>query len=299
MASPLAIMVHGGAGPIYADDRARACAEGCLRAAETGYSILRAGGSALEAVEQAGRVLEDNPLFNAGTGSTLNADGELEMDALLMEGEHLRAGGVSMLRGFRNPLAIARAVLEHSPHVLLGGQGAARFAREQGFQPSPPAELTTPRALNRWHKEREEGWSRRPGTIGAVAVDARGHVAAATSTGGISGKYQGRIGDTPLIGCGTFADSQQGAASATGHGESIARIVMAKVACSRLAAGELPDAAARAAVAELDRVAGEAGLILVDPHGRLGHAYNTERMSRAWIDSNGRSGCAFDGPVDL
>ncbi|RMG20157.1 MAG: isoaspartyl peptidase/L-asparaginase [Deltaproteobacteria bacterium] len=282
------ILVHGGAGRIYEDDRAKAAADGCMRAAESGWAILERGGSAVDAVVAAAMALEDDPHFNAGTGGALTTDGTLEMDALLMEGSRLGAGGVCALRGFQNPITVARAVLEKSEHVLLAAEGAARFARACGFEPVPEALLVTERALTRWRKEKEAGWPRRPGTIGAVAVDRTGHVAAATSTGGISGKLPGRVGDTPLIGCGTYADDRTGAASATGHGESIAKIVMAKHACDRLAAGDDAQAAAESAVAALERVEGEGGIILVSATGGIGIATNTERMPRAYITETDR-----------
>ena len=288
-----AIVVHGGAGATAADDHARSCAAGCLVAARIGHRVLAAGGTALEAVEAAVVALEDDPLFNAGTGACLTADGDIELDAALMNGADLSCGAVAALKSFANPVRIARLVLERSGHVLLVGDGAARFARTQGVLPCPPAKLVTPRALERWERERE-GLARRNGTVGAVAIDAHGHVAAATSTGGTSGKLSGRVGDTPLVGCGTYADDRGGAASATGHGESIVRVVMAKFACDRMAAGVSARQAAEAAVRELRRVHGEGGIILVDRTGGLGLAFNTARMSRAWIAGDGSEGSAFE-----
>ncbi|WP_373048353.1 isoaspartyl peptidase/L-asparaginase family protein [Vulgatibacter sp.] len=292
---PTAILVHGGAGAIFPDDRAHACARGCLEAARAGHRILAAGGSALDAAVAACVVLEDDPAFNAGTGSVLNADGEVEMDACLMDGSNLRAGAVAAIRGVRNPIEVARLVLERSPHVLLAGSGAERFARAQGVAPWPASLLVTERALTRWQKERDEGWTNKPGTVGAVAVDAQGHVAAATSTGGISSKHPGRVGDSPLPGAGTYADDETGAVSATGQGEAIIRVVLAKFACDQLAAGDHPQAAAEAAVRRLGRVQGEGGLVVVDRQGRIGLAANTARMSRGWVDAEGNEGCAFEG----
>ena len=289
-----AILVHGGAGRIAEDDVARACADGCLVAARAGHAVLSAGGSALEAVQAAALVLEDDPHFNAGTGAALNLEGEVEHDAMLMDGAGLRAGGVCVLKGYPHPILVARAVLDDGLHVLLAGEGAARFARDHGLTPVPPAQLVTQRALERWHRERDAGWPRRPGTIGAVAVDAAGHVAAATSTGGISGKLPGRVGDTPLPGAGTYADDAAGAASATGFGEGIMRVVMAKVACDRMAEGDDAQRAAEAAVAALGRVHGEGGIIAVDRAGRLGFAFNSERMSRAWVDGAGHAERGFE-----
>ncbi len=288
------IIVHGGAGRIWQDDRARACAEGCLDAARAGYAILREGGSAIDAAQAAAVVLEDNPNFNAGTGSALTIDGDLEMDAMIMDGHKLKVGGVAAIKAFKNPILISRCILDESPHILLAAEGAARFAREHGFEHCPPAELVTERALYRWRKEKEAGWPRRPSTIGAVAIDAAGHVAAATSTGGISGKYPGRVGDTPLPGCGTYADDSTGAASATGYGEPIARVVMAKHACDRIAAGDDAQRAAEAAVEALGAIDGEGGIIVIDKNGGLGLAYNSQRMSRACIDGDGRESAGFE-----
>lgn len=289
-----AILVHGGAGRIWVDDHAAACAKGCLEAARAGYSLLRDGKSALDAVEEAAVVLEDDPNFNAGTGSALTEDGDVELDAMLMDGAGLRCGGVAAVRSFKNPIRIARVVLEDSPHILLACEGAARFAREHGIEPCPPAELVTERALRRWHKERAAGWPRRPGTIGAVAVDCEGRLAVATSTGGISGKYPGRVGDTPMPGGGTYADNATGAASATGYGEPIARVVMAKHACDRIAAGDDARRAAESAVEALGSIGGEGGIIVVDKTGRLGFAFNSERMSRASVDGDGEETFGFE-----
>jgi beta-aspartyl-peptidase (threonine type) len=244
-------------------------------------------------LEAAVVALEDNPVFNAGRGSCLTADGDVEMDAALMAGADLSCGAVAALKAFPNPIRIARLVLERSPHVLLAADGAARFARIHGMLPCPPAQLVTPRALERWEREKE-GMARKNGTVGAVAIDARGHVAAATSTGGTSGKLPGRVGDTPLVGCGTYADDRGGAASATGHGESIIKVVLAKFACDRMAAGTAAPAAAEEAIRELGRIQGDGGIILVDRAGHLGVAFNSARMSRAWIAGDGSEGAAFE-----
>ncbi len=290
-----AILVHGGAGRILRTDRAEESARGCLEAARAGYALLTTGGSALDAVQAAVVVLEDNPRFNAGTGSVLNADGHLELDAMIMDGRTLDVGGVAALSSFKNPIEIARAVLERSPHALYCGAGADRFAREAGYAPEPEAAMVTQAALERFRRERAEGWPRRPGTVGAVAIDREGHVAAATSTGGISGKLAGRVGDTPLPGCGTYADDRLGAASATGDGEAILRVAMSMRALHALAPplDAAPSEAARTAVDALERVGGEGGIILVDRLGRLGLAFNTPRMGHAWIDAKGE-GAGFD-----
>jgi len=289
-----AIIVHGGAGQLASEDRAAACANGCLAAARLGHAILAGGGSALDAVQAACSALEDDPLFNAGTGSCLNADGEVEMDAAIMEGTSLRAGGVGAVRSVKNPIFLARLVLERSPHVLLVGSGAERFARENGVDPHPSSLLVTERALERWRMERAKLIEPKPGTVGAVAIDGAGRVAAATSTGGTSGKAAGRVGDSPLLGSGLYADDRAGAVSATGDGEAIMRVVLSKVVSDRMAAGESASAATAAAIRELDRVGGQGGVIAVDRRGGLGFALNAPRMSRASIDASGREASGYD-----
>lgn len=287
---PTAILVHGGAGAVP-DDRARACARGCLEAARAGHRVLAAGGSALDAVVAACVVLEDDPVFNAGTGACLTSDGSVEMDACLMDGANLRAGAVAAIRGVRNPIQVARLLMERTDHVILAGEGAARFARAQGVAPWPEALLVTERALDRWRRAQAGG---EPGTVGAVAIDRHGHVAAATSTGGVASKLPGRVGDSPVPGAGTYADDEAGAISATGQGEAILRVALARFVRDRLAAGDDAGTAARAALAELGRVRGEGGLIVVDRNGRLGWATNAPRMSRAWVDADGNEGCGVD-----
>jgi L-asparaginase / beta-aspartyl-peptidase len=278
-----AVLVHGGAGDLR-PDRVPEHVAGCVEAAAAAAELLRSGASALDAVQRAVAVLEDNPCFNAGTGACLNAEGLIELDAALMEGTGLRAGAVCALPPFLHPIAIARAVLDDQRHVLYAAEGAARFAREHGFHPVTSEVMTTEAARARWVAARAgqagEGWA--GGTVGAVARDARGAVAAATSTGGLVNKRAGRVGDTPLPGAGTYADDEGGAGSATGAGEAIIRIVLTKCAIDALRAGVHPDAAARAGIGALGaRVGGTGGLILVDRTGRLGLARNTASMSWA------------------
>jgi beta-aspartyl-peptidase (threonine type) len=186
--------------------------DGCLRAAEAGAAVLAKGGPALDAVEVAARMLEDDPRFNSGTGAVLNADGEVELDASLMDGEALRAGAVAVVKTVQNPITLARRVMDSSPHVLLVGEGADAFARSQGLPAIAPGSLVTEYQRARWLEQR----GAKHGTIGVAAVDQRGQVAAGTSTGGTGGKLKGRVGDSPLIGAGTVADSRWGAASSTG-----------------------------------------------------------------------------------
>jgi beta-aspartyl-peptidase (threonine type) len=230
--------------------------------------------------------MEDDPEFNAGYGGVLNRLGILETDACIMDGA-LRVGAVGAVPWMRHPITLARKLLEAGEHVLLVGGGALLYAREQGLPPDPPASMISPRAQARHEKAQAEASAKMttPGdTVGAVAVDAQGHVAAATSTGGTPHKRSGRVGDSPLPGCGNYADDLAGAASATGHGESIIRVVMCKGAVDRLRAGADPDAAARAAVQELvERTGGEGGIILVDRQGRIGHYTSTPRMPWAAV----------------
>src|SRR5262249_34397024 len=227
---PISILVHGGAGDsAHPDDSPEDAMRGCLAAARAGYEVLRRGGSSLDAVVAAAVVLVADPNFNAGTGSALNADGEVENDASVMEGQRLGAGAVASIRGVKNPIRLARLVMEKTPHVLLACEGAIRFAKDNGVALVDPKSMVTPRVLQKWRSGNHE-----LGTIGTVAIDANGNVAAATSTGGTMGKMPGRVGDSPLIGSGTYADNLTGAGSATGMGEAIIKVVLTKFAVDRL-----------------------------------------------------------------
>lgn len=284
-----AIIVHGGAGTVE-DARRERCIQGCERAAAAGWAVLAAGGAALDAVEAAVRALEDDAEFNAGYGAVLSRAGTVEVDACVMTSER-RAGAVGAVPWLRHPVTLARCVLDDGEHVLLVGEGALAFAREHGIAPESAATLVSPRARARFDKREGEQHKRmRTGdTVGACAVDVDGRLAAATSTGGIPWKRPGRVGDTPLVGAGTFAD-EAGAASATGHGESIIRALTTFVAVERLRAGDSPDAAARAAVADLvARTSGEGGVIVVARDGRVGHHTSTPRMPWAAIVGGARS----------
>ncbi|MBX3128681.1 MAG: isoaspartyl peptidase/L-asparaginase [Polyangiaceae bacterium] len=274
------ILVHGGAGDVPAD-RLPAHRDGCARAARAGAERLRGGGGALDAVQAAVMVLEDDPCFNAGTGACLTEAGTLELDAALMSGADLRAGGVCALPPFRNPIAIARGALDEGRHVLYAGAGAAAFARSRGFRAAEPESMITEAARSKLAAvQAGQGSNWAGGTVGAVARDRAGHVAAATSTGGTAGKRLGRVGDSPLLGAGTYADDAGGAASATGHGEGILRLVLAGRAVAAMVQGDEPEAAARAVIAELEaRVGSSGGIILVDRRGRLGLARSTATMT--------------------
>lgn len=290
-----AIIVHGGAGHLGPDDPASSGdpdaprLAGVRRAAEAGFRVLAAGGGALDAVEAAVRLLEDDPTFNCGTGSCLNAAGEVELDASIMDGATLRCGAVAAVGDVRNPVTLARRVMDRSSHVFLVGSGASAFARQVGIPACKASDLVTPAQLRRWQRLRdEEAADPGKGTVGAVARDAAGHLAAATSTGGTAMKLPGRVGDTPIIGCGTYADDSLAAVSCTGHGERIIQLTLARRAADLVGRGLAPMAAAREAVRELGaRVGGEGGLILVGPTGEVAFACNTRVMSRAWIAADG------------
>lgn len=280
---PFSILVHGGAGDV---DPARRSLhiDGCRAAALAGRQVLREGGSALDAVLRAVRVLEDDPLFNAGTGGSLNEHGVVEHDASIMEGRELRAGAVCALRGFAQPIAIARAVLQDGVHVLYAAEGAAAFAKASGFEPVPSDALITAAAratLARVQAGQGTGhWA--GNTVGAVARDPSGLTAAATSTGGTVNKRAGRVGDSPLIGAGTYADDEAGAASTTGAGEPMIRLGVARLSIEAMREGATAIEAARRAMDRLlDRLGATGGIITVDRQGRLGLARTTATMSWA------------------
>ena len=296
-----ALIVHGGAWDIP-DDAVETCKEGVQRALEAGWAILLRGGAALDAVEAAIVALEDAPIFDAGTGSHLNLDGRVELDAIVMDGETLRAGAVAAVQRIRNPIRLARKVLENCAHMMLVGEGAERFGREQGMAWCDPEELVTEKEREAWKRCRkgkhtaEHHRGHEHGTVGAVALDREGRLIAGTSTGGTCCKLPGRVGDSPLIGCGCYADAQAGGVSCTGHGEAIMKIVMAKAAADglrRLAGAdekpeELAMLAAREAVRLLaERGRGTGGLVLLDRNGNPGYAFNTLRMAYGLVDASG------------
>jgi beta-aspartyl-peptidase (threonine type) len=289
-----AIIIHGGAGNLGPDDPASSGAadaprlEGVRRACEAGWAVLRGGGSALDAVLAAVRLLEDDPTFNAGTGATLTAAGDVELDASVMDGATLRCGAVAAVKDVRNPVLLARAVMERSEHVLLAGPGASAFAREVGIPACDNRLLVTPRQRARFEAARGRSAAPGHGTVGAVARDVLGHLAAATSTGGTAMKRAGRVGDTPLVGCGTYADDGLAAVSCTGDGERIIQLTLARHAADLVGAGRSPAEAARVCVELLGaRVAGEGGLVVVGSAGEPGFAHNTQVMTRAWVGEDG------------
>lgn len=276
------IVVHGGAGKA-ATDVVEARRAGVRAAVMNGWQTLTAGGSAVEAVEQAVKMLEDDPAFNAGRGACLNRDGEIELDASIMDGRDLAAGAIGAVKRIANPVTLARAVMEVGGPILLVGEGAQQFAAVVGIQECAAEALVTERQHARWTALRQE-CAESVGTVGAVALDRAGHLAAATSTGGLPLKAPGRVGDSALIGCGTYADDQLGAAGCTGDGEAIIKLTLAKTALEFLREGEEPMEAARRAVRELTaRTGAEVGIILLDRYGRIGVARNTAQMACAWI----------------
>lgn len=284
-----AVIVHGGAGadPADAPDELRA---GMRTALDAAWAVLAASGSALDAVEAAVRALEDHPRFNAGRGAVLTLDGTVELDASIMEGDQLRCGAVAAVSRIANPVSLARRVLEDGRHVLMVGDGALAFARAHGVPECDPGELITDRQRARWAalQARAAGAVPAPvgetGTVGAVALDRRGTIAAATSTGGMAGQRPGRVGDSPLIGCGTYADSTGGAVSCTGDGEAIIRTVLARRTLDFLKEADEPEYAARVAIDLLvEEGRGQGGLILLDWRGRLGYAHSTPFMPVGWM----------------
>lgn len=287
----IAIVVHGGAGNIPHAVRGDHAA-GVRQATELGYRALAAGKTALDAVQEAVMCLEDLPAFNAGHGSCLTSAGTIEMDAGLMDGTDLRIGAVATIRQVANPIAVCRLILEHSDHIMFAGQGADDFARAHGAPQIATSALITARRRDEFTRLSQQTFADTlvheqhevPGdTVGAVALDRFGHVAAACSTGGMTLKAPGRVGDSPLPGCGYYADSQWGGCATTGYGETIARSLLAYRAVDALAHGLSAPAAAEAALDYLaGRTHGWAGLVVLDRTGQVGAAFNSLRMTYAW-----------------
>ena len=290
------LVIHGGAGAmgggeLVAETEAAARA-GLNDALEAGALVLGRGGSALDAVEAAARVLEEEPCFNAGRGSVLAHDGHIELDAAMMDGRTRRAGAVAGLRTTRAPISLARRLLEQGPHVFLHGEGADRFAREAGFEQVDNAWFETGERRRQLDELLASGGfdeDVKYGTIGAVAVDVDGHVAAATSTGGLTAKRWGRIGDSPLIGAGTYADDRACAVSATGSGEYFIRAVAAYEVAARVRIGGEPlQQALDNVLADIQALGGTGGLIAVAPSGEAASGFTTPAMYRGLADANGR-----------
>ena len=290
-----ALVVHGGAGNIP-DEMTAAFLEGCELAAAEGWRILQSGGCALDAVEGTVRIMEDDPAFDAGRGSHLNRNGKVEMDAIIMDGATLNAGAIAAVEQVRYPITLARRVMDDTEHIMIIGEGAEQFARQKGLEHKPANWFVVEREYEGWRKGLSPyGQATYFGTVGCVAHDSDGDLAVATSTGGTANKIPGRVGDSPLIGSGGFADNQSAAVSATGWGESLMRVVMSKTTCDFVNNGMNAQDAADAAIRLLiDRVGGSGGVIVVDHNGLPGVAFNTQRMARAWIDHDGEIRSAID-----
>jgi len=300
------LIVHGGAGNIP-DGAVEEYRRGVRAGIEAGWKILSAGGAAIDAVEAAIVALEEDPVLDAGIGSHLNREGRVQLDAILMDGATLKSGAVAAVERIRNPIRLARLVLEKSEHMMLVGQGAERFAREHGLPLCDPEELITEAARIDWQKMQQELRAREDaaappsGTVGAVALDANGGLFAGTSTGGTRGKYPGRVGDSPLIGCGCYADAEAGGISCTGYGEGIMKVVMAKMAADLLrdprvlaphrkkrGAANIAQAVADACIRVLEhRAHATGGLILLDRDGCPAAAYSTPRMAYGFVEASG------------
>ena len=296
MTAEFALAIHGGAGtpPRAAFDPARApnYHAGLRRALAAGRDVLAEGGAALDAVTAAVIELENDPLFNAGRGAVYTAAGTHEMDAAIMDGRDRRAGAIAGICGPRNPILAARAVMERTPHVMLAGPGAMEFCRAQGLDFAPPGHFDTEprrRALAEFLRGQGlDDQSRRHGTVGAVARDRDGNLAAATSTGGMTGKEPGRIGDSPVIGAGTFAANKSCAVSATGHGEFFIRYAAAHEVAARLVhAGQSLDEAASAVIAELAAAGGSGGLVAIDRNGAIALPFSSPGMYRGVARGDG------------
>jgi beta-aspartyl-peptidase (threonine type) len=292
-----AIAIHGGAGAMSPEMLPPGTEQGfrdaLASARDAGAAVLGGGGTALDAVEAAVVLLEDDPRFNAGRGAVLTYHGTTELDAAIMDGATRAAGAVAAATHTRNPIRLARAVMEQSPHVFLSGPGADEFSRDHGLEQVDPDWFAT---AERWRqlqelKAKKLGWydvDLKYGTVGAVALDRHGHLAAATSTGGLTGKRWGRIGDSPLIGAGTYADDRACAVSATGAGEFFIRVGAAHEIAARVRlGGESAQAAAEAVIAEIGALGGSGGVIIAAPDGATGFAFNTPGMFRARADSAG------------
>ncbi|MFZ0320148.1 MAG: isoaspartyl peptidase/L-asparaginase [Candidatus Sulfotelmatobacter sp.] len=288
------LVVHGGAWAMP-DDMVEAHLHGVRNAMAAGWRILERGGPALDAIEEAVVIMEDDEIFDAGRGSFLNRDGRVQMDALIMDGATLRAGGVGCVEHLRNPVRVARKILSESPHVYFVAEGAEKFAADHGISLCRNEELVIPREVERLREYQQDTSRQRSekdgsdlfapsishDTVGAVALDSNGNIAAATSTGGTLDKAPGRLGDSSLIGCGCYADNLSAAASTTGWGEPIMKLVLAKWTADRVAAGNLPEWAAQEAMNYLkQRLNGHGGIIVLNAQGQIGIAHNTPRM--AW-----------------
>lgn len=297
--TPITLVLHGGAGVARKDltpEREAECRAVLAEAAKQGHAVLKKGGSSVEAVQVAIIVLEDSPLFNAGRGSVLSAAGTVEMDASLMDGRTLQAGAVAGVTTVRNPIRLAQAVMLKTPHVLLIGEGAEALAHEQGLRCEEPKWFITPQQVEKLRRARQDSalWMNpdnawmRMGTVGAVALDKDGHLAAGTSTGGMVNKRAERVGDSPIIGAGTYAEDGVCAVSCTGHGEFFIRNAVAHDVAARMKYGKatLEQATDAVVMDRLKSQGGSGGLIALDAQGHVSTPYNTTGMFRAWIGAD-------------
>jgi len=307
-AGKVALVIHGGAGrldPAAIERFGEAAYRDTLRqSVEGGYAILKRGGSSMDAVEAAVVILEDSPLFNAGKGAVMNSAGGNELDASIMDGTTLQAGAVGAVKTVKNPIRAARAVMERTPHVLLIGEGADQFARESKLEIVSPEYFRTEHRWNEWQRQKDKAPGLKPAdkkgasiagdafysTVGAVALDQGGRIVAGTSTGGLTNKRFARVGDSPIIGAGTYADSRFGGISGTGHGEFFMRHVVAHEIIARVRHGKLSlaEAARQVVHEELKNAGGGGGVIGLDPEGRIVAEFNTPGMFRAWVDTDGK-----------
>jgi beta-aspartyl-peptidase (threonine type) len=292
----IALAVHGGAGPDSEQIRNNidGYKDGMRKAINVGYTILENGGSAIDAVEAAVRMLEDLPLFNAGRGSAINHKGEIEMDASIMDGSNLKAGAVSMLKNVKNPITLAKFIMNHTNHILLSDSGALELARDAGIELEPDAYFVTTDRYDEFLKERDNEYlqdllrKRVHGTVGAVALDEKGNLAAATSTGGTTNSLSGRIGDSCLIGAGCYANNKTCAVSGTGDGEFLISGVIAHSISAAIDLAKMPiQEACDFVVQEQNKhVEGCIGVICLDPEGNFGISFNSPHMHRAWKSSD-------------
>ena len=302
--APIAIAIHGGSGTInkgdFSEEKEREIRATLQQAVRAGHEILGSGGSSLDAVTRAITMLEDSPHFNAGKGAVFNAEGKNELDASIMDGSDLNAGAVAAVRNVRNPVLLARKVLTDSVHVMLIGDGAEQFAQDHDIAFEDDKYFFTEYRWQQLQKARAAGEGNTTflsetadrwfSTVGAVALDSDGNLAAATSTGGMTNKRWGRVGDSPIIGAGTYADNRSCAVSATGHGEYFIRATVARDICARvqLTGASLGEAANQVVGQQLTRMGGDGGIIAVDPQGNIALTFNTPGMYRASIDTEGK-----------
>lgn len=304
--SKIALVIHGGAGTILREEmtpeKEKAYRDALQAALQSGYAILKKGGTALDAVEAAIRPLEDSPLFNAGKGSVFNSDGKIEMDAAIMDGRTLKAGSVAAVTNIKNPITAARAVMDKSPHVMLIGKGAEEFAAEQSVEIVDPSYFFTDfryqQLLKEKEKERKQQEQTQPapqsqekhfGTVGAVALDSQGNLAAGTSTGGRTNKHYGRLGDSPVIGAGTYANNKTCAVSATGFGEYFLRTVAAyNISALMEYKGLSVQKAAEQVLQQIQQMGGDGGVIVLDHDGNFALPFNTAGMYRGYMTADGQ-----------